>query len=93
MELCHRPFWSEWFSGSYAPHYSQSKNLSDNVVDNLDALNLTKSLICAYLIIFALLLRISHLILLPVVTIVGSPVFLIYYCVWVKTDIKEPNAD
>ena len=53
---------------------------------------MVKSLLCAYLIVFALLLRVSHLIVLPVVTIVGSPFFLIYYCIWVRQEVSSNNS-
>jgi len=62
------------------------------VADELDTLNLTKSLIVGYLIVFALLLRVSHLLLLPVVAIAGSPIFAIYHCIWAGEENPAQNA-
>ena len=52
----------------------------------LDKLNLAKSAICGYLVLFALLLRVSHFVLLPFVFLVGSPVFLVLYCRYRKEE-------
>ena len=89
MELSRWPIWSNWFPGSFAPHYSQAVNITDEEIMKLDLLNLTKTIICSYLFLFGLILRASHLILLPVVAIAGSPVFLIYHFVWVRTEIVQ----
>ena len=88
MELCHQQFWSKHFP-SFAPHYSDSPTLSDAKVIELDKLNLAKTMICVYLIVFSLLLRISHFILLPVVMLVGAPGFMIYNCIWIKQELKK----
>lgn len=65
--------------------------MTDKIIDDLDKLNLVKSLICSYLIVFVLLLRASHLILLPVVAIVGSPFFLLHRCICLCQESKAPN--
>ena len=52
---------------------------------------MVKSLMCFYMIVFGLLLRVSHLIVLPVVVIAGSPFLLLYYCIWIKQDVPSSN--
>ena len=92
MEMCHYQFWSDQFP-SYAPHYSESTSLSTEKVIELDKLNLAKTIICLYLVVFSLLLRISHLILLPVVALVGAPGFAIYHCIWIKLELKQAEQE
>jgi len=43
-------------------------------------LNRAKTVICSYVIVFGLILRISQYLVLPVVLVIGSPVFLFIYC-------------
>ena len=77
MELCHWEAWSEeWFPESFAPHYSQVNNMSHERIAELDQLNLTKSILAAYLILLTFILRASHYILLPLVALIGCPCFL-----------------
>ena len=45
------------------------------------------------MVVFSLLLRISHLILLPVVAIVGAPGFIIYHCIWIKLELKQAEQE
>lgn len=54
MELCHLQAWSEWFE-EYAPHYSDMQSvIGRESVQALNRLNLAKTLISAYLLIFGL---------------------------------------
>ena len=61
MELSHRELWSEWFPESFSPHYSQVSYLieEEGRVDALEKLNLAKTALSGYVIVFALVFRIS----------------------------------
>ena len=84
MELSHLQAWSEWFE-EYAPHYSDRQSvIGRESVQELNKLNLAKTLVSAYLLIFGLLSRLSMYIVLPIVSIIGSPVFLLIYCKFEK---------
>ena len=80
MELCHRKIWSEWFPESFSPHYSEVGYMTDDRIADIDLLNLVKSVLTGYIVILSLTLRASHYILLPVVAIIGSPIFLTMFC-------------
>ena len=64
MELSHLSVWAEWFE-DFAPHYSESGTQSDtdDLVAEIDTLNIAKTTICGFVIVFGLLLRMSHLLL------------------------------
>jgi len=89
MELCHWPIWNEWFPEKFGRHYSEVDFFSDEKIASLDKLNLAKALITSYCIVFALLLRISHLIVLPVVALAGSVCFLTQH---LKAAAKRPQS-
>ena len=80
MELCHLRLWSEAFP-AFAPHYSDVHEslLSESTKEELDSLNMAKTVISAYLIIITLILQLSYYFVLPVVCLAGSPIFLIIY--------------
>ena len=90
MELSHRQFWSDNFD-AFQPHYSELQNIPDSSVSELDGLNFAKTIICAYVVVFALLLQISHYLVLPVVLILGSPFILCYYCNLRKEERSHGN--
>jgi len=79
MELCNRAIWAEWFP-TFQPHYSEELSHSDDQIKELEDLNWTKTLVCGYVIIFALLLRVSFYICLVLVATLGSPIFAYAYC-------------
>ena len=81
MELSHLPIWSNWFEETYAPHYSEVLMFSDEKVALIDTLNWVKTGLSCYVIVFGILLRISQFIVLPIVSIIGSPIFIIYHCI------------
>ena len=87
MELCNRRLWSEAFP-AFAPHYSDAKAslLEESTIENLDNLNMAKSVISAYLIVITLILQLSYYFVLPVVCLAGSPVFLIVYFSYRQSD-------
>ena len=80
MELSHRKIWSDWLPDTYAPHYSEVNFLSEDTIDKIELLNWIKTGVGCYVIIFGILLRISHYIVLPIVCLVGSPFILAHYC-------------
>ena len=81
MELSHLKVWTEWFE-AYAPHYSETE--ADDIVAEIDTLNIAKTTIVVFVIIFGLVLRWSNFLLQPFVAIFGSPFFIYYYCKWSK---------
>ena len=80
MELCNRRFWAEAFP-AFAPHYSEAV-LEDSTIEDMDNLNLAKSVISAYLIVITLILQLSYYFVLPIVCVAGSPVFLIIFSLY-----------
>ena len=54
--------------------------MADDRIASIDLLNLAKSVLTGYIVILSLTLRASHYILLPVVAIIGSPIFLTIFC-------------
>ena len=52
---------------------------------------MAKSVISAYLIIITLILQLSYYFVLPVVSIAGSPVFLIIYCMYRDAEKEVAN--
>ena len=87
MELCNRRLWSEAFP-AFAPHYSDANAslLEQSTIEQLDNLNLAKSVISAYLIVITLILQLSYYFVLPVVCLACSPVFLVIYCLYRQYD-------
>ena len=83
MELCNRRLWAEAFP-AFAPHYSDDKAIlpEDTTVEALDNLILAKSVISGYLIVITLILQLSYYIVLPVVTLAGSPVFFVIFLLY-----------
>jgi len=92
MELCRWPFWSEWFPSNYSPHYSVQTSQSGQQAVLLDRLNMAKSFICAYLLLFNHLLPVSHFIILPVVALVGSVGFLVFFCQQKRRRVAKKNS-
>ena len=64
--------------------------MSEDHITSLDRLNLAKTILTGYIIIFCLILRISQFLLLPIVLFAGSPIFLIYFC---STRAAEKRAN
>jgi len=56
-------------------------------------LNWAKTVICSYVIIFGLLLRVSQYIVLPVVVLIGSPVFIAIYCTAAKPVVNQQSRE
>ena len=90
MELSHRQIWSDTFD-AFQPHYSELVNIPDSSVTELDNLNFSKTVISAYVLVFALLLQISHYFVLPVVLVLGSPFILCYYCSLRQQERSQSN--
>ena len=80
MELSHMRIWSTWMPEKFAPHYSEVLSAADT--SKLDTINAVKTGLFAFIVVFSLLLRCTHYILLPVVSLVGSPIFAAQYCKW-----------
>ena len=78
MELCNRRLWTEWFP-HYQPHYSEVQTFDHDHISMVDRLILAKTAVCGYVILFAVLCRISFFICLVPVASLGLPVFLYYY--------------
>lgn len=85
MELCHLQAWTELLE-MYAPHYSEVDYASDQLKSELDRLHLVKSVVSAYILIFALLLRVSYYITLPIICLTGSPIFFFFYIKWMEEE-------
>jgi len=91
MELSHRQIWSDTFD-AFQPHYSELVNVPGSSVTELDNLNFAKTVICGYVLVFALLLQISHYVVLPVVLILGSPFILGHFCMLRKQERSQQSG-
>ena len=78
MELCNRYIWTEWFP-QYQPHYSEVQNFDHDHINMVDRLIWAKTAVCGYVIVFAVLLRISFFICLVPVASFGFPFFIYFY--------------
>ncbi len=91
MELSNRKFLDQNLLG-FSPHYSELEQIPASHIDFLDKLNLAKTIICLYIIVFALLLRMSHILLMPFVALIGSPIFIFQYFKFAADEKKQKKA-
>lgn len=78
MELSRFRVWSEWFP-AFAPHYTEDDKVSEDLANELDYLNTTKTVIYGYVVVFGLLLQVGHYIIMPIICLIGSPCLLCSY--------------
>lgn len=78
MEWSRLRVWSELFP-EFAPHYTEDSQVSEDLANELDYLNTTKTVIYGYVVVFGLLLQVGHYIIMPIICILGFPCLLCSY--------------